>query len=110
LKLLFDENLSPTLPRELADLYPDSGHVLALGLGGATDGAVWARAIADGFVLVTKDEDFQRLSVLRGAPPKVIWVRLGNCATADVIRLLRFRSEQIIAFVDSSSADFLALG
>jgi predicted nuclease of predicted toxin-antitoxin system len=109
-KLLFDENLASDLARDLADLYPDSAHVRSLGLGGATDDAIWARAALDGFVLVTKDEDFQRLSVLRGAPPKVIWIRLGNCATADVSRLLRFRSEQIYVFVSQADADFLALG
>jgi predicted nuclease of predicted toxin-antitoxin system len=110
LKLLFDENLSTTLPRELGDLYPGSAHILAIGLGGAPDRAVWERAIADDMVLVTKDQDFQRLSVLRGSPPKVVWIRLGNCATADVVRLLRFRSEQIAVFVDSLGIDFLALG
>lgn len=61
-------------------------------------------------MLVTKDQDFQRLSVMRGAPPKVVWIRLGNCATADIVRLLRFRRDQIIAFVESSETDFLALG
>jgi predicted nuclease of predicted toxin-antitoxin system len=110
LKLLFDENLSTTLPRELDDLYPGSAHVLAIGLGGATDSAIWARAIAGGFALVTKDQDFQRLSVIHGSPPKVVWIRLGNCATADVVRLLRFRREHIVAFGDSPGTDFLALG
>ena len=40
---------------------------------------------------MTKDEDFHRLSVLHGPPPKVIWIRLGNCSTDEVIRLLRRR-------------------
>ena len=61
-------------------------------------------------MLVTKDEDFPRLSVLRGPPPKVIWIRLGNCATADVVRLLRVRAEQIARFVEHEDAAFLALG
>ena len=110
MKLLFDENLAARLARDLADDYPGSAHVFALGLGGAADGVIWARAAADGFVLVTKDEDFQRLSVLRGPPPKVIWLRLGNCATADVVRLLRFRAEQVRAFAEHPEAAFLALG
>lgn len=61
-------------------------------------------------MLVTTDEDFHRLSVLRGAPPQVVWIRLGNCATADLARLLRFRREQIAAFVEHPDATFLALG
>jgi predicted nuclease of predicted toxin-antitoxin system len=109
-RLLFDENLSGRLPRILADLFPDSADVLSLGLGGATDRVIWDRARDENFVLVTKDEDFQRLSVLLGAPPKVIWVRLGNCAPADVARLLRFRVEQIRAFVEHPDSTFLSLG
>lgn len=110
MKLLFDENLSGNLPRALADLFPESADVLRLGLGGAADEVIWEYARTGGFVFVTKDDDYQRLSVLRGPPPKVIWIRLGNCATADVARLLRFRVEQIRAFVDDSDAAFLALG
>ena len=110
MRLLFDENLAAKLPRELSDLYPGSKHVLALGLVGASDSVIWKHAIAGGYVLVTKDEDFQRFSVLRGSPPKVIWIRLGNCTTADVVRLLRFRREHIDAFVESPTSDFLALG
>jgi len=110
MKLLFDENLSARLACDLAYLYPQSSHVTSLGLGGAGDGMIWARAAADGFALVTKDEDFQRLSVLRGSPPKVIWIRLGNCATPDVIRLLRFRHAQILSFLERADADFLSLG
>lgn len=91
-------------------MFPGSAEVGAAGFAGATDTRLWAYAAAEGFVLVTKDEDFHRLSVLRGPPPKVIWVRLGNCTTADVVRLLRFRHEQIAAFVAHSEAAFLALG
>ncbi len=71
---------------------------------------MWAYATATGFVLVTKDEDFHRLSVLRGPPPKVIWVRLGNGTTADVARLLRVRHGPIATFVAHPEAAFLALG
>jgi predicted nuclease of predicted toxin-antitoxin system len=61
-------------------------------------------------MLVTKDEDFHRLSVLRGFPPKVLWIRLGNCSTADIAHLLRARFEQIVAFAAREDAAFLALG
>ena len=73
------------------------------------DRAIWAHARDHGFVIVTRDEDFHRLSVLHGPPPKVIWVRLGNCSTDDVIRLLRVRREEIEEFVAHGEAAFLAL-
>lgn len=110
MKLLFDENLAARLVRDLSDVYPESTHVSALGLGGTSDRAIWARAVADGFVLVTKDEYFHRLSVLLGSPPKAIWIRLGNCATEDVARLLRFRAEDVKTFVEHEEATFLEVG
>ncbi|MEX2611253.1 MAG: DUF5615 family PIN-like protein [Gemmatimonadota bacterium] len=109
-KLLFDENLAQRLVHDLADLFPASSHIVTLGLIGAADHRVWEVARLDGYVLVTKDEDFHRLSVLRGAPPKVIWIRLGNCATADVARLLRFRAEHIHEFAADVESAILALG
>jgi len=60
-------------------------------------------------VIVTKDEDFHRLSVLHGGPPKVIWLRLGNCSTGDIIRLLGERRSDSEAFVADGEALFLAL-
>ncbi|HEY0780782.1 MAG TPA: DUF5615 family PIN-like protein [Gemmatirosa sp.] len=110
MRLLLDENLSARLVAALGDVYPGSAHLEHAGLLGAPDTAVWAHAAAHGYVLVTKDEDFQRLSVVRGPPPKVVWIRLGNCATADVARLLRLRSDDVARFVAHEDAAFLALG
>ena len=78
-------------------------------MASSPDRAIWAHARDHGLVIVTRDEDFHRLSVLHGPPPKVIWVRLGNCSTDDVIRLLRVRSEEIEGFVAHEEAAFLAL-
>jgi len=108
-KLLLDENLASSLVGVLADLYPGSVHVTGVGLAAARDSAIWAYAAANGFVLVTKDEDFQRLSLLQGAPPKVVWVGLGNCSTADVEQLLRRRHGEIVQFLEHPEATFLAL-
>jgi predicted nuclease of predicted toxin-antitoxin system len=44
LKLLFDENLAPSLVLGLADVFPDSGHVARIGLGTAQDREVWEYA------------------------------------------------------------------
>jgi predicted nuclease of predicted toxin-antitoxin system len=95
---------------DLSDLYPGSAHVIEVGLAATRDRAIWAHAGANGFLLVTKDEDFHRLSVLLGPPPKVVWIGLGNCSTADVARLLRDRHGEIVQFVEHPEAAFLALG
>lgn len=81
MKLLFDQNLSPKLVARLADLFPDSVHVQSLGLDSADDNQIWEHARLNGFAIVSKDEDYNNLSVVRGSPPKVIWLQLGNCTT-----------------------------
>jgi predicted nuclease of predicted toxin-antitoxin system len=108
--LLFDEQLSEELSNLLHDVFPDSLHVRQLGAGGWSDAKVWQLAGERGCVLITKDEDFHRLSVLRGAPPKVAWIRIGNCTTEDVAQLLRDHHADIQRFVDQDEATFLELG
>jgi predicted nuclease of predicted toxin-antitoxin system len=88
-KLLFDHNLSPRLIKRLADLYPDSSHVHLLGLDQSEDEEVWESARRGGFLIVTKDADFSDLCLLQGFPPKVIWIRRGNCKTAAIEAILR---------------------
>ena len=77
---------------------------------GASDLVVWEFARKHGYPVVTKDEDFHRLSVLRGAPPKVVWIRLGNCRTLDIADLLRGHHESVRRFAEQDEASFLILG
>jgi predicted nuclease of predicted toxin-antitoxin system len=83
----------------LVAAFPDSSHVALLGLDRATDAQVWHYAKQHGYHIVTKDDDFYHLALLHGPPPKVIWVRLGNCTTRQVLDLLISRREHIAAFV-----------
>ena len=98
MKLLLDENLSPTLLPKLLSDFPDSGHVEAFGLRQTDDAFVWDFAKRNGFVIVTKDRDFNVRSLLYGHPPKVVWVRLGNCSTAQVLRILLTNRPQLESF------------
>ena len=109
LRLLLDENLSEQLLPGLSARFPGSAHVRALGMGGAADSTVWEFARQGDFLLVTKDEDFVTLSVLRGAPPKVIWLNIGNADNADTLALLLRHAEAIEQFARHPDAGFLAL-
>ena len=97
-KLLLDQNVSPRLAETLADLFPGSAHVQSLGLDRSSDAPVWDFARDNDFIIVTKDVDFSDRSTLLGHPPKVIWIRLGNCTTFLIGSALRRHSEQIEAF------------
>ena len=109
MKLLFDENLSDRLAQLLQDLYTGSDHVRNVGLKEAPDTEVWAFAKTHGFTIVSKDSDFHQRSLVLGHPPKVIWVKLGNCSTRSVERLLRDRATDLEQFEKDSIATFLIL-
>ena len=109
MRLLFDQNLSPKLPRRLSDLYPDSIHVRNVGLHMAADSEVWQYARANGFTIVSKDSDFHIRSVVDGHPPKVVWITRGNCST-DAIEAILLNSHRAVSdFGSEPSASFLAL-
>ncbi len=101
MRLLFDENLSRNLCSRLSDLFPASEQVCGVGLEHASDAEVWAYAKRNGLTIVTKDSDFHQMSFLFGAPPKVIWLRVGNCSTDLVERVLR----QNVAALSGLEAD-----
>jgi predicted nuclease of predicted toxin-antitoxin system len=109
MKLLFDENLSPRLAIRLADLFPDSTHVREIGLQATDDPLVWEYARLNGFLIVSKDADMHDLSLLFGNPPKVIWLRLGNCSTTQAENVLRREFEAIRAFHIDDTVSLLAL-
>jgi predicted nuclease of predicted toxin-antitoxin system len=109
MKLLIDQNLSPRLVDRLLDLFPDSGHVSPLGLDRASDEEVWSYAHANRDIIVTKDADFSELGLLRGFPPKVIWIRSGNSTTDQIEALIRLHLEDIQRMSQSAGIGILAL-
>lgn len=109
MKLLFDENLSYRLVRLLADIYPDSAYVGDFDLLGTPDRTIWEFAAERGFMLVSKDTDFYERSALYGAPPKVVWLRIGNAPTAATAALLRDHYVIVRHFHDDPGTTVLAL-
>ena len=109
MKLLLDQNLAPRLVGSLTEAFPGSRHVRELGLARASDADVWAYAKDHGFTIVSKDSDFQQLSFLYGAPPKVIWIRRGNGSVAEIERLLQTSVDLIREFERDAEAAYLIL-
>jgi predicted nuclease of predicted toxin-antitoxin system len=108
-KLLFDENLSPALVVHLANAFPESAHLRDVGLRGADDQSVWSFAAANGFMLVTKDDDFVEMSGLRGPPPKLVVIGVGNCTTAAVATLLLQSIERLRLFEADAVSSMIVL-
>ena len=108
MRLLFDQNLASKLAASLSDIFPGSIHVRNVGLDCADDRLVWEYALKNGFTIVTKDSDFNILSVYKGFPPKVIWLKTGNCTTTQIETLFRLKSDDIYVFeTDPSLGTFV---
>jgi predicted nuclease of predicted toxin-antitoxin system len=109
LALLLDQNLSRRLVARLADMYPGATQAAFLGMEAADDREIWAFVREQGYALVTKDEDFAEMSRRLGHPPKVIWLRMGNCATAQVEQVLREHHTKITCFLQTQAESLLSL-
>jgi predicted nuclease of predicted toxin-antitoxin system len=109
MKLLLDQNLSRRILSLIAELFPGSEHVGALGLDRVADEEVWDFAREHGFVILSKDADFHQMSLVRGFPPKVIFLKVGNCSTEVILSLLRVHSEDIRVFSRDPEASLLII-
>ena len=89
MKLLFDQNISYRLPQKIQDIFPETAHVTDLGLGNSVDQQIWEFAKVNDFVIVTFDGDFYDLSLVRGKPPKIVWLRTFNQTTSNIEHILR---------------------
>ena len=108
MRLLFDENVSPNCLR-LASEYPCSVHVRDVGLRGGEDRRVWDYARTNGLVIASKVTDFRERSYVEGAPPKVIWLDVGNAGTDAIVQLLRDQVERVVSFDMLEDASLLIL-
>jgi predicted nuclease of predicted toxin-antitoxin system len=97
-KLLLDENLSDRVVPQILDLYPNSSHVKSHSLLQADDALIWTFAREHGYTIVSKDADFHQRSLVFGHPPKLVFLRVGNCPTSRITQLLRSSFVLLSAF------------
>jgi predicted nuclease of predicted toxin-antitoxin system len=100
MKLLLDNNLSVKLISRLRDLY-DLSHTSRFNLSNHGDALLWRVASERGYTIVTRDSDFAALVVRYGFPPRVIWLRMGDCSTDQAEQCLRNHFETIREFHSS---------
>lgn len=101
MKLLLDENLSRRLVPFLQHDYPGSNQVVLMGMESASDKEVWERAKEDRYVIVTRDADFQELSLVWGQPPKVIRLKTLNQSRAATLKILIDNKDAIIESLET---------
>lgn len=110
MRLLLDENLSQRLIQRLTPAFSGCRHVELVGLRGQPDSAIWHYAARHDLTIVSKDNDFRQMSFLKGGPPKVIWLSIGNAGADAVAELLEQNIERIATFLTDAEESLLVIG
>ena len=109
MKLLFDQNISPKIIKQVGTDFPDSKQVRHVGLEDASDVVIFDYAKSHGYAVVTFDSDFVDLNVVKGIPPKIIWLKTGNLTTRSISELLGNNILAIQSFLASDEEEILEI-
>ena len=109
MNLLFDQNISPKIVAQLEDLFPDAKQVRHIGLENASDIQIFEYAKNNRFAIVTFDSDFVDLNIVKGFPPKIIWLKTGNLTTKAISELFNKNIRILKDFLDSEENEILEL-
>ena len=101
MRLLFDQNISYRIVGKLKDKFLECKHVSHVRLNDAEDIDIWKYAKKENFVIVTFDSDYYDISLINGAPPKIIWLRSGNLTTLEISQLLVSNNRVITDFISN---------
>ena len=96
MKFLVDNQLPPALARFISDeLRTEALHVVDVGLRESSDADLWSYASVNGFVLISKDDDFATL-YSKTPSAGLLWVRLGNCRRAFLLKVFKEQRPKIL--------------
>ena len=109
MKFLIDENLSDKLVARLDAAYPGTKHVKQVQLAAHADADLWDVAKKDGFIILTQDDDFVEMSMMRGAPPKVVHLAMGNHTTKEWLAIIQSNAVAISHFAADPDTGLLVL-
>jgi len=89
MKILLDANISYKLTKTLIPIFGECSHIDSIGINvPAQDIEIWKYAKENGFIIITKDDDFINLMDMKGFPPKVVLLKTGNSSSKSLIELL----------------------
>lgn len=111
MNLLLDENLSWRLKKKLQNDFTSvlhSNEIIPLN-NRPKDSEIWNYAQKNNFIIVTNDEDFLRLSLTKGFPPKVVLLRIGNSPTNIISTILIQHHKTIEDFISNNETGILEI-
>lgn len=103
MKFLVDNQLPAALARWLSAKGFEATHVLDLKLNDSSGEQIWAHAATHGFVVISKDDDFQNRATHRGTV-QVVWVRLGNCRNKALLDTFDGQLPAVIAALEKGTS------
>jgi predicted nuclease of predicted toxin-antitoxin system len=106
---LLDQNISYRVVSLLSGAFENIKQVRQLGLVDASDLEIWQYAKLNSFTIITFDSDFIDFAIMKGAPPKIIWLRFGNSSNLKIVNKLISNKAIINEFVLNQSIDFLEI-
>jgi predicted nuclease of predicted toxin-antitoxin system len=110
MKLLLDANLSWRIISKIESHFDEIQHASQLPLKQpAKDIEIWNYAKTNSFTIVTKDDDFEKLVLLKKAPPKIIILKTYNLRTQNLAELLILNKDKILSFCDSKEDSILEI-
>ena len=105
---LIDENISFKVAKLISEAYPGIVHVRDIGLTNVSDLQIWEYAKTNNLSIITFDNDFLNISLLKGYPPKIILLKVGNRSTKEIASILISQQEIIGEFLNEPSFKSLA--
>lgn len=100
MKLLLDANISWRIVKLIENDFPDCFHSKDIPINQpAKDIEIWEFAGKNDFTILTHDDDFEKLLLLKGVPPKVIILKTFNKNTKQLSELLISKREIIESFI-----------
>ena len=89
--------------------FGQSQYVVMCSLQNAADIAIFDFAKDNALTIVTFDSDFVDISVVKGFPPKVIWLKTGNQTTSAIAEVLNLNALTISRFIESEEVGMLEI-
>ncbi|WP_163400531.1 DUF5615 family PIN-like protein [Flavobacterium fluviatile] len=100
MKLLLDANISWRIIKLIENDFPNCSHSKDIKITQpAKDIEIWDFAKKNDFTILTHDDDFEKLLLLKGLPPKVIILKTFNQNTKQIAELLISKKEIIESFI-----------
>ena len=109
MNLLFDQNISFRIVKKVSEFFPESKQVSDVNLLNSSDFNIWEFAKKNNYCIVTFDNDFIDISVLKGFPPKIIWLRTGNTSTNFIAEKIIENKNLIHDFIQNSEHGYLEI-